>query len=288
MCVAHAVSPIQRVAAADCAAASRTHDWLHLISNQDEGGHHATREAPIWHRPRTTQLFIMLLSTTMLWRPAPTMPVPVARGGPAVLQEGRMEGVPDPYAKRGFGVIVPNPMLDGQTSGISWYQPGEAAVFDPLGLLTSAEKFERLRYVEVKHGRIAMLAVLGHVAVAAGARWPGPASAGVSFSSISGSGFKALSQLGPADIAVSVLFIGFLEIRVMKEIVKGEFPGDLRNGLFKDGWDAFSETTKKEKINKELNNGRAAMMGILALMVHEGLDGKPYVLNEMLGLGQPY
>merc|ERR1711934_1297540 len=120
-----------------------------------------------------------------------------------------------------------------------------------------------------------MLGVLGHVAVAAGARWPGSAYGGVPFSSISGSGFKALSQLSIQDYAISFVAIGFLEINVMKETVKGEFPGDLRNGLFKEGWDAFSESTKKEKINKELNNGRAAMMGIFALMVHECLDSKP-------------
>jgi hypothetical protein len=33
----------------------------------------------------------------------------------------------------------------------------------------------------------------------------------------------------------------------------------------------------------ELNNGRAAQMGILALMVHEKLDGNPYVINTLLG-----
>jgi hypothetical protein len=185
-------------------------------------------------------------------------------------------------------LVVPNQALPGQTSGLSWYQPGEGAIFDPMGLITSPEKFDRLRYVEVKHGRIAMLAVLGHVAVAAGARWPGAAYGNVPFSSIEGSGFKAVSQLSFQDIAISFLAIGFLEINVMKEVVKGEFPGDLRNGLFNDGWDAYDEKTKKEKINKELNNGRAAMMGIFALMVHEGIDGKAYVLNEMFGLPQPY
>ena len=29
-------------------------------------------------------------------------------------------------------------------------------------------------------------------------------------------------------------------------------------------------------------------MGIAALMVHEFIDGKPYVINELLGMGQPY
>jgi len=170
----------------------------------------------------------------------------------------------------------------------SWSQPGEAGVWDPLNLLTSEEKFERLRYVEVKHGRIAMLAVLGHIIAATGFRWPGEAANGLKFADIQGSGFAALSKLAPADLALIFLSVGFLETRVMKEQVKGEFPGDLRNGLFKEGWDGLSEAARKSKINIELNNGRAAMMGIFGLMVHEQLDGKPYILNEMLGMGQPY
>ena len=71
-------------------------------------------------------------------------------------------------------------------------------------------------------------------------------------------------------------------------MVKGEFPGDLRNGLFKEGWDGLSEADKKRKINIELNNGRAAQMGICGLMVYEMLAAKPYIVNEMLGMGQPY
>ena len=35
---------------------------------------------------------------------------------------------------------------------------------------------------------------------------------------------------------------------------------------------------------KELNNGRAAQMGLLALMVHEQIDGRPFVINNLLGL----
>ena len=37
--------------------------------------------------------------------------------------------------------------------------------FDPLGMLTDADqdRFDRLRYVELKHGRIAQLAFLGQI-----------------------------------------------------------------------------------------------------------------------------
>lgn len=180
---------------------------------------------------------------------------------------------------------VPSPY---EGAKFSWSQPGEAGVWDPLKLLTSEEKFERLRYVEVKHGRVAMLAVLGHVLAATGWRFPGELYNGVKFADIPGSGFAALSKLAPADLATIFFSVGFLELRVMKEQVKGEFPGDLRNGLFKEGWDGLPDSVKKQKINIELNNGRAAMMGIMGLMVHEMLDGKPYILNEMLGWGQPY
>ena len=42
--------------------------------------------------------------------------------------------------------------------------------WDPLGLLDNADqaRFDRLRTVENKHGRISMLAMLGHLVTAAG------------------------------------------------------------------------------------------------------------------------
>ena len=37
------------------------------------------------------------------------------------------------------------------------------------------------------------------------------------------------------------------------------------------GWDSFDEETKIRKRTLEINQGRAAQMGILAIMVHEKL-----------------
>merc|ERR1719198_2294394 len=101
------------------------------------------------------------------------------------------------------------PMLPSHTAarstvnmGLSWTTPSEGAVWDPLNLAKTPEKFERLRYVEVKHGRIAMLAVLGHVTAATGARFPGELANSVKFTSIEGTGFAALSKLSPFDFAL--------------------------------------------------------------------------------------
>ena len=44
-----------------------------------------------------------------------------------------------------------------------------------------------------------------------------------------------------------------------------------------------SDEDKLQKRAVELNNGRAAQMGILGLMVHEQLSGEPYVINALLG-----
>lgn len=58
--------------------------------------------------------------------------------------------------------------------------------WDPLGLLKKADeaRFQRLRDVEIKHGRISMLAILGHLVTSAGNRLPGEIAYGVPFSSV--------------------------------------------------------------------------------------------------------
>lgn len=60
----------------------------------------------------------------------------------------------------------------------------------------------------------------------------------------------------------------------------GEFPGDFRNGALDFGWDKLDEATKKKKRSVELNNGRAAQIGILGLMTHEmmgNIDALPII-----------
>ncbi len=57
-----------------------------------------------------------------------------------------------------------------------------------------------------------------------------------------------------------------------------EFVGDFRNGALDFGWDEQSDEWKTKKRTIEINNGRAAMMGILGLMVHEGMGNVGTIL----------
>lgn len=153
--------------------------------------------------------------------------------------------------------------------------------WDPLGLLKEADeaRFERLRYVETKHGRIAMLAILGHLVTTAGIRLPGEIAYGIPFASIK-SGLAAFERIPLAGVAQLFVFIGFIEVGF------GLRQEDIEEAQIKaSGWD---EATIFRKKGIELNNGRAAMMGILALVIHEKLDNNPYVINSLLGYPVPF
>lgn len=155
--------------------------------------------------------------------------------------------------------------------------------YDPLGFLDGADeaRFDRLREVELKHGRVCMLAFVGNLVPRAGIYLPGNIDlAGDSFDSYPpgiAALFSADSAIPPVGILQMVFVIGLVELFVMKDVTgEGEFAGDFRNG-FDFGWDDFSEETKLRKRAIELNNGRAAQMGILGLMMHECVDGNPVV-----------
>lgn len=157
--------------------------------------------------------------------------------------------------------------------------------WDPLGLLDDAdqERFDRLRYVEIKHGRIAMLAVLGHITTSSGRHLAGNIDySGTTFTSLK-TGLAGISDIPQSGLLQIIAFIGFLELFVMKDVNgTGQSPGDFLNG-FNALWDNYSDEEKLQKRGVELNQGRAAQMGILGLMVHEQIGGDPYIINSMFG-----
>uniref|UniRef100_A0A7S4ARZ8 Fucoxanthin-chlorophyll a/c light-harvesting protein n=2 Tax=Pseudo-nitzschia australis TaxID=44445 RepID=A0A7S4ARZ8_9STRA len=145
------------------------------------------------------------------------------------------------------------------------------------------DRFDQLRYTEIKHGRICMLAFLGQITTRGGLHLPGSINnAGDSFDSFP-NGVAALfgpDSIPTAGLVQIIAFVGFLEIGFMKDVpgTGNEFVGDFRNGYIDFGWDDFDEEEKLTKRAVELNNGRAAMMGILGLMVHEQLGNLGSIL----------
>ena len=111
-----------------------------------------------------------------------------------------------------------------------------------------------------------MLAVVGYLTTAAGIRFPGAENIPDGLSS-----FYALhlSQEGYVVLMQMVAFFIVAEMVNRNAFGQGEFIGDFRNGALDFGWDTFDEETKLKKRNIELNQGRAAMMGITALITHE-------------------
>jgi len=145
--------------------------------------------------------------------------------------------------------------------------------YDPFGIVDNADqsRFDRLRYVEIKHGRICMLGVVGYLTNAAGYYLPGEISYdGTKFSDL-GYGWAASTGVPVAGALQVFAFVGLLELAVWKQ-AEGSFPGDFSASSVPVGW--VGSYTDEQKLNKraiELNQGRAAQMGMLALMVHDKL-----------------
>lgn len=141
--------------------------------------------------------------------------------------------------------------------------------WDPLGLSKTAdeEKFRRWRTVELKHGRISMAAVVGYL-VQETTRFPGYIAPPVKFEDVpNGVGaFTAIPLLGWVQL---IAFIGFLETIQKQE--EGAEPGTFGTGYFTEGGKIgdLAPDVKVEKLTKELQNGRLAMLGIMELLTHD-------------------
>ncbi|EJK58981.1 hypothetical protein THAOC_20855 [Thalassiosira oceanica] len=143
--------------------------------------------------------------------------------------------------------------------------------FDPLGLLKDGDQstFDDLREKELKHGRISMLAVVGYLITAAGARFPGCEDIPDGFAAFSGLYGSKEGQFVALQMGLFFVVAEIINREAYWAGCKSEFPGDYRNGWIDFGWDTFSDEVKFQKRTIELNNGRAAMMGIWGLMLHE-------------------
>jgi hypothetical protein len=81
--------------------------------------------------------------------------------------------------------------------------------FDPFKLATSQDKFDRYRAVELKHGRVAQLAVLGYVFQEV-YRFPGDLAFGLPFSDIP-NGLDAVAAVPAAGWAQILFLVGAVD-----------------------------------------------------------------------------
>merc|ERR1719453_2009763 len=167
-------------------------------------------------------------------------------------------------------------------------------VFDPYNLATmgSSETLAFFRHAELKHGRVAMAAMVGFLFHINHIHFPGM------LSPTFGVSFESLSNMGPFDAWNSIPLLG--QIQILWTIAglehasecldpaghytKGGEPGNLK--FLKKFWDTpgFTKRLTPEQLAKkrvtELKNGRLAMIGIASVCAATAVPGSvPFLAN---------
>merc|ERR1712190_292524 len=147
--------------------------------------------------------------------------------------------------------------------------------WDPLELSKDGNEdvFKRRRSVEIKHGRVSMLAAMGYMTPEIAGKWPGylSPSAGLKFQDIP-NGLAAISKVPAAGWAQILAYGGYCEYTGgYDEYLKGA-PGDYG---FKVITSSDPDVLKK-KLNAEIANGRLAMMAIIGMFFQDGLTGSAW------------
>eukprot|EP00403_Amphidinium_massartii_P020428 CAMPEP_0178398186 /NCGR_PEP_ID=MMETSP0689_2-20121128/14643_1 /TAXON_ID=160604 /ORGANISM="Amphidinium massartii, Strain CS-259" /LENGTH=461 /DNA_ID=CAMNT_0020018941 /DNA_START=81 /DNA_END=1466 /DNA_ORIENTATION=- len=144
--------------------------------------------------------------------------------------------------------------------------------WDPVGFTADGNvaAFKRRRSVELKHGRISMLAAMGYMTPEITGKFPGylSPSTGLKFADIP-NGFGALSVVPAAGWAQIAAYMGAVDVLGGFNDYKTGTPGDY-------GWKVLTSedaTEKQVKLSAELANGRLAMIAILAMFFQNGTVG---------------
>jgi len=174
-------------------------------------------------------------------------------------------------------------------------------VYDPLGWLDPGKdpaknfasfhaNFARRRAVERKHGRVAMAAVVGMLFHNANIEFPGYLSKelGIRFSDIP-DGMSGLFSLPLAGLSQIFFFCGVCELAIWPA---SNYSGDYGCGYGRPFVPNFLEGDElKTKLDMEINQGRAAMLGIFGAMVGEAVTGQTLAeqvaSGNMIGYGPP-
>merc|ERR1712190_625235 len=153
--------------------------------------------------------------------------------------------------------------------------------WDPVGFASdgNVEDFNRRRSVELKHGRISMLATMGYITPEITGKFPGylSPSAGLKFEDIP-NGLAAVSKIPALGWVQMVAYAGYCELSgpTTRAANTSDYadiaPGDYGFKVLTS--DDPQELTKK--LNAEIANGRLAMMAIMGMFFQDGLTGSAW------------
>jgi len=175
--------------------------------------------------------------------------------------------------------------------------------WDPLQIREQGpERYRRFVEMEIKHGRLSMAAFLGVITTYSGFRFPGylSSSENLLFSDIPGGALSSWAAVPTPAWFQIIAFISICEISFLRQDPNKDAGDVVPEGVawarYPDGYDVWlgDGSTKQVgeeelflgktwKLNAERNNGRAAMMGITGMLIHEALTGNPvFPIGETL------
>jgi light-harvesting complex I chlorophyll a/b binding protein 1 len=233
---------------------------------------------------------------------------------------GKPKSLPKARAPSGDKFKTP-PGSDIRGSDIGVTEP--LGIFDPGNFMTNTAsyapfpwappqpqfkpddtKYRRWQEMEIKHGRIAMLATVHVLVTTLGVKWPffdlsvgqtGLSETGkaIAFADVPGgtwASWAAIPAFGWAQIVGLVFALDVLVFGQDPEKEAGDVVPDFLpwvryddtapyeaplGGLWPFPGTYTFPSEKAYKLNVERNNGRAAMLGIFGMMFHEALTGNP-------------
>merc|ERR1712183_330046 len=147
--------------------------------------------------------------------------------------------------------------------------------WDPLGFSADGDvaAFKRRRSVELKHGRISMLATMGYITPEITGKLPGflSPSTGVKFADIP-NGLAAISKVPAAGWGQIVAYCAFCELSQDQSPGTAAAAGDFGFKVLTSS----DPAEKTKKLSAEIANGRLAMMAIISMFFQDGLTGSAW------------
>ena len=170
--------------------------------------------------------------------------------------------------------------------------------WDPVGYCQDGctkEDFDRRRAVELKHGRLCMVATIGMVWPDIFGKFDGylSPSQNLKFADVP-SGIAAVSKV-PLEGWLQILLVaGLIETQLLKDQSFGGFgyakygaePGNFGTGYW--GRKIQDPAERKLKLTTELNNGRLAMIAMAGMLIQNGLTGQSPIEQLTAGHISPF